>query len=95
MLRVPDHSQKPAHYKWTPIELLRTNDSVILSAIGALLTEAHIPWLVTDYNVSVLAGSIDAFPRRIIVGDCCASDARRLLAEAGYERELPATAREP
>ena len=95
MLRVPNHSQRPTHYEWTPTELLRTNDSVVLSAIGELLTEAHIPWLMTDHNASVLAGSIGAFPRRIIVGDCCASDARRLLAEAGYERELPATRREP
>jgi hypothetical protein len=43
---------------------------------------------VTDRNVSVLLGSIEAFPCRIIVGDCCVSDARRLLEEAGYGREL-------
>ena len=61
---------------------------MVLSAIEALLTEAHVPYLVTDRNVSVLAGSIEAFPCRIIVGDCCVSDARRLLEEAGYGREL-------
>ena len=70
-------------------ELVRTNDAVLLSAIEALLTGAHIPYLVTDRNVSVLAGSIDAFPRRILVGDCCFVDARRLLTEAGYGHELP------
>ena len=88
MLRVPNHSQRPNHYEWAPAELIRTNDVVLLSAIEALLTEAHIPYLVTDRNVSVVAGSIEAFPQRIIVGDCCVSDARRLLAKAGYGREL-------
>ena len=91
MSRVPDYSQRPAHHEWTPAELVRTNDSVTLSAIEALLTGARIPYLVTDRNVSVLAGSIEAFPRRIIVGDCCASDARKLLAEAGYGPELTPT----
>ena len=92
MMRVPNHSQGSTHYEWTPAELVRTNDSVTLSAIEALLTEAHIPYLVTDRNVSVLAGSIDAFPRRVVVGDCCVSDARRLLLEAGYGGELAPTA---
>jgi hypothetical protein len=91
MLRVPNHSQGPAHYEWTPAELVRTNDSVALSVIEALLTEARIPYLVTDRNVSVLGGSINAFQCRVIVGDCCASDARKLLAEAGYSRELTPT----
>jgi Putative prokaryotic signal transducing protein len=52
---------------------------VVVSAIEAVLTEAHIPYLVTDRNMSVLVGSIEPFPCRIIVGDCCVSDARRLL----------------
>jgi len=96
MLRVPNHSQGPTHYEWTPAELIRTNDLVLLSAVEALLTEAHIPHLVADRNVSVVAGSIEALPRRVIVGDCCASEACRLLAQAGYgPEELPPTAGEP
>ena len=83
MLRVPNHSQRPTHREWTSAELVLTNDLVLLSAIEALLTEAHIPYLVTDRNVSVVAGSIEAFPRRVIVGDCCIADACRMLAEAG------------
>jgi hypothetical protein len=89
MLRVPNQSQGPIHYEWTPAELVRTNDVVLLSAIEALLTDARIPYLVTDRNVSVVAGSIEALPRRILVGDCCIADARRLLREAGHGRELP------
>lgn len=88
MLRVPNQSQGPTQQQWTPAELVRTNDLVLLSALEVLLIEAHIPYLVTDRNVSVVAGSIEAFPRRIIVGDCCISDAYRLLAEAGYGPEL-------
>ena len=87
MLRVPNQSQRPTRHEWTPAELIRTNDLVLLSALEVLLIEAHIPYLVTDHNVSVVAGSIEAFPRRIIVGDCCISDACRFLAE-GYGLEL-------
>lgn len=89
MLRVPNHSQGPARYAWTAADLVATNDFVLISAIEALLSEARIPYLVTDRNVSAVAGSIEAFPRRLIVGDCCAVDACRLLAEAGYAGELP------
>ena len=88
MMRVPNSPQVSTQYTWTPSELVRTNDSVTLSAIEALLTEARIPYIVTDRNVSVLGGSIEAFPRRIIIGDCCACDARKLLAEVGYGGEL-------
>ncbi len=69
-------------------ELMRTNDAVLLSATEALLAAAHIPYLVTDRNMSGLAGSIDAFPRRLLVRDCCVADARRLLTEAGLGHEL-------
>src|SRR5262245_58293409 len=88
MLRVPNQSQRATHYEWTPTELIRTNDAVLISAIEALLSAPHIPYLVTDRNVSVLAGSIQAFPRRILVGDCCVSDACGLLVETGFGREL-------
>jgi Putative prokaryotic signal transducing protein len=91
MSRVPNHAQGPTRDAWIPAELVRTNDSVALSAIEALLTGARIPYLVTDRNVSVLGGSIDAFQRRVIVGDCCAADARKLLARAGYGCELTPT----
>jgi len=69
-------------------EILRTNDAVLLSAVEGLLAAAHIPCIVADRNFSVLAGSIGAFPSRILVGNCCAPDARRLLTEAGYGGEL-------
>src|SRR5215472_2402681 len=94
MLRVPNQVRRSTHYEWAPVELARTNDSVLVSAIEALLTEAHIPYLVTDRNASALGCSIEAFPLRVIVGDCCASDAHWLLVEAGYKCELSTTRRE-
>ncbi|MFY9840164.1 MAG: DUF2007 domain-containing protein [Xanthobacteraceae bacterium] len=66
-------------------ELIRTNDSVLISAVEALLKGAHIDHLVADQNMSVLEGSIGIFPRRILVDEDQLAAARRLLAEAGLE----------
>ena len=69
-------------------ELVRTNDPVLVSAIVALLESANIPHTVFDGNMSVLEGSIGILPRRIMVNDCCAAEARELLTEAGLGHEL-------
>jgi len=69
-------------------ELVRTNDAVLISAIGALLNGANIAHLVVDQNMSVLEGSIGIFPRRILVGEDEAQAARRLLEDAGFGSEL-------
>ena len=69
-------------------ELVRTNDAVLLSAIEALLDGAGIAHLVVDQNMSVLEGSIGIFPRRILVGEDELAAARRLLTDAGFEKEL-------
>ena len=39
-------------------ELVRTNDIVLVSAIGALLDGANIHHLVLDQNMSVIEGSL-------------------------------------
>ena len=69
-------------------ELVRTNNAVVISAIGALLDGARIPYFLLDQNMSVLEGSIGMLPRRILVEECCSEDARRLLVEAGLGHEL-------
>ena len=69
-------------------ELVRTNDAVLISAIEALLSGAGIEHLVVDQNMSVLEGSIGIFPRRILVGEDELAAARRLLTDAGFEKEL-------
>ncbi len=69
-------------------ELVRTNDAVLISAIEALLKGADINHMVVDQNMSVLEGSIGIFPRRILVGEDELAAARRLLTDAGFEKEL-------
>jgi hypothetical protein len=69
-------------------ELVRTNDAVLISAIGALLDGARIKHVVFDQNMSVMEGSIGIFPRRILVADDEVDAARRLLHDAGFGHEL-------
>jgi hypothetical protein len=70
------------------IELLRTNDVVLISVVESLLREAGVYFLVADQNMSVLEGSAGFLPRRIWVADDQAETARRLLREAGLAGEL-------
>lgn len=69
-------------------ELVRTNDIVLVSAIGALLDGAHIRHVVLDQNMSVIEGSLGILPRRIMVEEEEVAAARRLLTEAGLGHEL-------
>ena len=69
-------------------ELVRTNDTVLVSAIQALLDAAEIPHMLLDQNMSVLEGSIGILPRRLLVAEDYAAAARRLLQEAGFGAEL-------
>ena len=69
-------------------EIVRTNDPVLISAIEALFTGAHIPYLVLDQNMSELEGSIGMLPRRILVDDASEQEARTLLSDAGLAKEL-------
>lgn len=69
-------------------ELLRTNDVVLMSAVGALLDGANIHHLVLDNNMSILEGSLGVIPRRILVHEDDNIAARRLLTEAGLAYEL-------
>jgi hypothetical protein len=69
-------------------ELVRTNNAVLVSAIGALLDGARIPHVVLDQNMSVMEGSLGILPRRVLVADEDMETARRLLTEAGLAHEL-------
>lgn len=69
-------------------EIVRTNDPVLINAIEALFTGAHIPYMVLDQNMSVLEGSIGMLPRRILVADDSDEEARQLLTDAGLGQEL-------
>lgn len=69
-------------------ELVRTNDIVLVSAIGALLDGANIHHLVLNQNMSIIEGSLGVLPRRILVHEDDAIEARQLLTEAGLSHEL-------
>jgi hypothetical protein len=69
-------------------ELVRTNDTVLVSAVGALLAAAGIHHLVFDQNMSVLEGSLGVLPRRVLVADDEFAAARRVLTDAGLAHEL-------
>lgn len=70
------------------IELVRTNDAVLISFIEALMRDAGIEFLVADQNMSVLDGSIGILPRRVMVTDEDLPAARRLLTDAGIGNEM-------
>ena len=65
------------------VELLRTNDSVRLSWVTALLADDGIQSIILDTHTSIVEGSIGAIPRRLMVGDEDADRARRILRAAG------------
>ena len=69
-------------------ELVRTNDLVLVSAIGALLDGANIHHIVLDQNMSIIEGSLGILPRRILVHDEDNAEARQILADAGLSYEL-------
>lgn len=69
-------------------ELIRVNDPVLVSAIGALLDGAGIRYLVLDQNMSVIEGSLGILPRRIMVEEADMSSARRVVTDAGLGHEL-------
>jgi hypothetical protein len=69
-------------------ELVRTNDIVLVSAVGALLDGANIHHLVLDQNMSIIEGSLGVLPRRILVHEDDNQQARQILADAGLAHEL-------
>jgi Putative prokaryotic signal transducing protein len=69
-------------------ELVRTNDIVLVSAVGALLDGANIHHLVLDQNMSIIEGSLGVLPRRILVHEDDNREARQVLVDAGLAHEL-------
>ena len=69
-------------------ELVRVNDPVLVSAVGALLDGAGIRYTVLDQNMSVIEGSLGVLPRRIMVDDDDVPAARRVMTDAGLGHEL-------
>ncbi|WP_242220998.1 DUF2007 domain-containing protein [Shinella zoogloeoides] len=70
------------------IELIRTNDAVLLSFAESLMKEAGIHCLIADQGMSILEGSLGMLPRRFLVEGDREAEARRILKDAGLEAEL-------
>jgi hypothetical protein len=70
------------------IEIVRTNDPVLISFVEALMRDAGIDFMVADQNMSILEGSIGVLPRRVLVAEDEAAQARRILVDAGIADEL-------
>ncbi|WP_438749864.1 putative signal transducing protein [Pararhizobium sp. O133] len=69
-------------------ELIRTNDVVVLSFAESLMKEAGIIYLIADQGMSILEGSLGLLPRRFLVDEDEADEARQILIDAGLGAEL-------
>ncbi|TDQ84484.1 putative signal transducing protein [Dongia mobilis] len=63
-------------------ELIRSTDSVRLSFLTALLADAGIDALLLDTHTSIMQGSLDLLPQRLMVDDDDLAEARKILLEA-------------
>ena len=70
------------------VELMRTNDAVLISFVEALLRDAGLTFFVADSNMSVVEGSLGILPRRVMVANEEIDEARRLLSDAGIAGEI-------
>ena len=69
-------------------EVLRTNDPVLLSFAESVLRQAGVGSTLADQHISVIEGSIGAFPRRLLVGSDDWDAACNALTEAGLDAWL-------
>jgi len=65
------------------VELLRSNDPVLISFAASLLEDAKVPHVVTDSHMSVIEGSVNAIMNRVLVAEDQYETARELLTDAG------------
>jgi hypothetical protein len=70
------------------LEIIRTNDLVLLSVAETLMRDAGIHFMVADQSMSVLEGSLGLLQRRFMVESDRADQARRILKDAGLGAEL-------
>jgi hypothetical protein len=70
------------------VEIVRTNDLVLISVIESILTAERIGYFVADQHMAAVEGSLGFLPRRIMVDAREQGRARRVIAEAGLAGEL-------
>lgn len=72
------------------VELIRSNDLVLLSYVSALLSAERIKFVGLDEHMNMMDGNIGAIPRRVMVDDGSLAHARQLLKDAGLGHVLKA-----
>ena len=70
------------------LELLRSNDVVLLSLVEAIFTGSGIRYFVADGFASAVDGSLGIIQRRVLVAADDLAQARRLLKDADLAHEL-------
>jgi Putative prokaryotic signal transducing protein len=70
------------------VEIMRTNDLVVISVVESLFRAAGIGVFVADQHMAAVEGSLGFLPRRILVDSEDEARARRLVVEAGLASEL-------
>jgi len=70
------------------VEILRTNDLVVISVVESLLKAANVRFFVADQHMAAVEGSLGFLPRRVLVEASEEGRARRLITEAGLAGEL-------
>ncbi len=70
--------------------LLCSNDAVLLNYVEVLLSDQGIKAVVFDTHISLMEGSIGAFPRRLLVSADAWHRAARVLQDAGLTQWITA-----
>ncbi|NOT39636.1 MAG: DUF2007 domain-containing protein [Alphaproteobacteria bacterium] len=70
------------------VELLRTNDAVLISFVRGLLEAESIVVVELDQHASIMDGSMAMVQRRLMVDDEDERAARQLLKDAGVGHAL-------
>jgi hypothetical protein len=76
-------------------DILRSNDAVVINFAQAVLRQAGIASFLADQHMSIVEGSIGAFPRRLQVAADDWRQARVVLEEAGLHAWLLAEGEAP
>jgi hypothetical protein len=70
------------------VEILRTNDLVLISVIESILKSEGVRFFLADQHMAAVEGSVGFLPRRMLVDSNDEARARRVIAEAGLAGEL-------
>lgn len=70
------------------IEILRTNDSVVISFVESLLRDAGVNFFIADRNMSIMEGSLGILQPRVMVDEADEAKARDILSQAGVADEM-------